>query len=336
MSYCALLIPQLPKNEEEQDQGMFEDIKGKLMSGVTAGGLSLDNATTLMSNAANLVADNFTDIAAKFSGIGLTQLLTQGKISNDTAFGYLTQGLPKALGMTAIAEGFQSVDAFKTALQNGQGINVGSVFSSIVSFGTGLNDLFGFMDTKKDVEGFDVIELDAVTNDSRNYSSETPDRRVESGQTYQEFIHNMPDIITLECVLQDGRRYTGDEFEDILLNLRQRKIAINVVLGDVTKESYVLTNFTPTREAMGGYSYTLEFKKIKVGQVDVIDIQKTSNATSTVKNELDPEDEKTEEEEFNGWGRALDVTGDTIKGWFGFGQSEEAKQAIVDEWNEGI
>ena len=317
MGYCALLIPQLPKKKKEKDQGMFENIKGKLMSGVKEGGLNIENATTVMSNAADLVTDNFTDIATKFSGIGLTQLLTQGKITNDTAFGYLTQGLPKALGLTGIAAGFQDIEQFKTALKTGNGINVGSIFSALTNFGGELNDMFGFIDTKKDVEGFDIIELDAVLDDSRDYSSETPDRRVESGQTYQEFIHNMPDIITLQCVLQDGRRYTGDEFEDILLNLRNRKIAINVILGDVTKESYVLTNFAPVREAMGGYNYSLEFKKIQVGNVELVSLNISSllktTATSVVNNALNPEDTKTVNEVSNGYAKALDETKEAAK-----------------------
>lgn len=315
MGYCALLIPQNTTRKEEKDAGFIQNLTGKLLSGVKSGGLNFENATTVLKNTASLVSESVDTIANKFSGIALTQLLKDGKITNDTAFDYLTQGFPKALGMASVAMGFQSVEQLKNSLKNG--INVQQFISSFQNFGGALSELTGLNETRKDVEGFDVIELDAVLDDSRNYSSETPDRRVESGQTYQEFIHNMPDMITLQCVLQDGRRYTGDEFEDILLNLRNRKIAINIILGDVTKESYVLTNFAPVREAMGGYNYSLEFKKIQVGNVELVSLNISSffktTVTSVVSNALNPFDTKTVQEVSNGYAKALNETKESAK-----------------------
>lgn len=315
MGYCALLLPQQIKETQETNENFVQSLGGKLLSGVKSGGLNFENATTILKNTASLIAENTDTLANKFSGIALAQLLTDGKISNDTAFDYLTQGFPKALNMTSIAMGFQSVEQLKNALKNENGVNVQQFISSFQNFGGALSEFISLNDTRRNVEGFDVVELDVVTNDSRNYSSETPDRRVESGQTYQEFIHNMPDLLTLDCILQDGRRYSGDEFEDILLNLRQRKVAINIVLGDVTKESYVLTNFTPNREAMGGYSYTLEFKKIQVGQVDVVSLDISSlfsKSVTIVDNELLPDDTKTSGEVSNGWREALETSSDSL------------------------
>lgn len=314
MGYCALLIPQTTTKKEEKDTGFIQNLGNKLLSGVKEGGLNFENATTVLKNTASLISENADTIANKFSGIALTQLLKDGKITNETAFNYLTQGFPKALGMTSVAMGFQSIEQLKTALKNG--LNVQQFVTSFQNFGGALSELAGFNETRKNVEGFDVIELDAVVDDSRSYSSETPDRRVESGQTYQEFIHNMPDMITLQCVLQDGRRYNGDEFEDILLNLRNRKIAINIILGDTTKESYVLTNFNPTRESMGGYNYSLEFKKIQVGDVELVSLNISSlfksTVTSVVGNALNPFDTKTVQEVSNGYAKALNETKESI------------------------
>lgn len=309
MSYCALLIPQDVNKDVAKNETFFEDIKGKLLSGVKSGGLSFSNASTVLKNTASLLTEGVDTIGNKFSGIALTQLLTNGKISNDTAFNYLTQGFPKALGMTSVAMGFQSVEQLKTALRSENGVNVQQFISSFQNFGNALSDLIGKDKIRANVEGFDVIEIDAVTNDSRSYQAETPDRRVESGQSYQEYIHNMPDILTLECYLQDGRRYSNDEFEDILTNLRERKIAIDVILGDTRKESFVLTNFTPYREPMGGYQYSLELKKIQVGQISIVNLQNAlKKKTDVIKNKLNPQDTKTEKEEDMGyWGAIKEV-----------------------------
>ncbi len=313
MGYCALLIPQETIKTQESNISFIQELGGKLLSGVNSGGLSFENATTVMKNTASLIAENTDTLANKFSGIALTQLLVDGKISNGTAFGYLTQGFPKALGMTSVAIGFQSVEQLKNALKNKNGVNVQQFISSFQNFGGALSEFARINEERRSVEGFDVIEIDVVTNDSRNYSSETPDRRVESGQTYQEFIHNMPDLLTLDCMLQDGRRYGGDEFEDILTNLRQRKIAINIILGDITKESYVLTNFTPNREAMGGYGYTLEFKKIQVGTVEIASLNISSiisKSASVIKSELFKGDTKTDSEVSLGNKKPLTLIGE--------------------------
>lgn len=313
MTYCALMIPKEVAPKKEENQPFFEGIKDKLMSGVKEGGFSIENATTLAKNGAKLISDNMDTITGKFSSIALTQLLTSGKMTNQSAIGYLTQGLPKAFGMTALSQGFQSVEAFQTALRGGD-VNVGGVLSSLTSIGGALSETFGFAENKKNVEGYDIVELDVVINDTRSYQSDTPDRRVQSGQTYQEYIHNSPDTISLDCYLQEERRYTGSDFETLLLRLRARKLAINIVLGDETKESYVLTSFTPMRSAMGGYEYNLEFKKIQVGSVRLatLDIP-VAKETPVVNNELHKDDTKTTEETSNGYKEALNDLLDVFK-----------------------
>lgn len=296
MTYCALLIPQAKAVKKQQKLGFFQSLTGKLMSGLNKGGLNFDNASTVLKNTASLISEGVDTIGNKFSGIALTQLLSQGKITSDTAFGYLTQGFPRALNLTSVAMGFQSVEQLKTALRNKNGVNIQQFIKSFQNFGGALSEIAGINSKRQNTDGFDVIEIDAVVNDTRSYQSETPDRRVESGQTYQEFVHNMPELLSLECYLQDGRRYTGDEFESIMLNLRRRKVAINIILGDDRKDSYVLTNFNPNREPLGGYPYSLEFKHVQVGTVELVSLDiPRAKSVAVVKNDLFNDDKTTAE-----------------------------------------
>lgn len=300
MGYCALLIPQTVQSSKENKQGFIESLTGKLTSGLKSGGLNFTNATTLLKNTASLVSEGVDTVANRFSGIALTQLLVDGKMTNQTAIDYLKQGFPKALGQTAIALGFQSIDQLENALKSKNGVNVQQFISSFQNFGSALSEFTKLKSIRQEVEGYEVIEIDAVLSDNRSYQAETPDRRVEKGQTYQEYIHNMPDIFTLECVIQDGRNYTCDDFEDILLNLRNRKIAFDVVLGETTKKNVVLTNFSPMREGRGGFTYSLEFKKIDVGSVQLVSLKIKSN-TNSINNKLNPDDTKTSEEKSVGF-----------------------------------
>ena len=316
MAYCAILIPQEQQEKQENNSESIWNFSDKLLSGVTNGGITFSNVTTVMKNTAKLIINNADELTSKFSVIALVQLLEQGKISNETAFGYLTQGFPQALGQTAIALGFQSVEQLKTALKSENGVNVQQFIKAFENAGTALVDFFSGQKTREDVEGYDVIEIDAVISDSRNYSAETPDRRVQSGQTFQEYVHNLPDMFSIDCYLQDNRNYSGDEFEDRLLNIRSRKIAVDVILGDIVKKTCVLTNFFPKRGAASGYPYSLEFKKIGIGAVQLIplDIEIASNI-KTVANKLIPESTKAAEEVSNGYKKALDDTLESGKKW---------------------
>lgn len=295
MGYCALLIPQDITSPKKSIAGIAQKTCGKLMSGLKSGGLSFSNATSVLKDTANVISEGVDTLTSKFSGIALTQLLVDGKITSDTAFDYFTQGFPQALGMSSVAMGFQSVEQFKNAIKNGNGVNVQQVVKSFQNFGTALSNVAKMDNVRRNVEGFQVVEVDAVIKDERSFEAETPDRRVESGQTYQEFIHNLPKTFNLNCVLQENRNYSSDDFEGLLENIRDRKIAINVILGDDTKKSCVLTSFKPVREAKEGFEYSLSFKHITVGEVKLIALSSTalSAAKGIVKNALNPSDTKT-------------------------------------------
>ena len=91
MGYCALLIPQTVQSSKENKQGFIESLTGKLTSCLKSGGLNFTNATTLLKNTASLLSESSDTIANKFSGIALTQLLVDGKMTNQTAIDYLKQ-----------------------------------------------------------------------------------------------------------------------------------------------------------------------------------------------------------------------------------------------------
>ena len=80
-----------------------------------------------------------------------------------------------------------------------------------------------------------------------------------------------------------------------------------------------MTNFTPARGASAGYAYSLEFKKIAVGKVQLVplNISIASSAVKKAANKLIPESTKTMEEESNGYKKALDETKEAGKSWIG-------------------
>lgn len=202
------------------------------------------------------------DVESKFSGIALTQAIINGRITSKEALDYLFMGFAPALGVQGSLMGYSGLNQMKDALFNGT-INVGSFISGFTRTLKGMTDLKDLLTKKKTQVAGQVIEFDLTVSHSENYQSETPDRRVQSGQSLQEYVHNLPETFDVQCALQEGKRYSKTEFRAILLYLRDRKETVQLILGDEIFDSLILTAFNPSHDCTkSGMDYTLSFKKI--------------------------------------------------------------------------
>ena len=217
---------------------------------------------TYMNDNRDKISGLMTTIGSKFSGIALTQALINGKVTSREALDYLFMGFAPALGVQGSLMGYSGLNQMKEALFDGS-INVGAFVSGFTRTLKGATDLKDML-TKKNVEiAPNVVEFDLTISHSESYQSETPDRRVQSGQSLNEYVHNMPETIEVQCALQEGKRYSKAEFRAILEYLRNRKETVQLVLGDEIFDSLILTNFNPNHDCTkSGMDYTLSFKKI--------------------------------------------------------------------------
>ena len=210
------------------------------------------------------------NMACKFSAIGLAQLMADGKITNQAALDYLFLGFAPTLDKQAVTMGYSSVTQMKDAMLNGS-INVGSFVSG---FSKVLKGGIDYANTQKSKQKQNnILEIDVVFNHNETYQSEAPDRRVENGMSFQEVLHNLAEIYSIDCGLQDGRRYTKQEFKGYLTALRESKMKFDMVIGDERLTNLVLQNFGPTvNGAISGLDYTLELKKVHIGSVELTPI----------------------------------------------------------------
>lgn len=217
---------------------------------------------TYMNDNRDKISGLMTTIGSKFSGIAVTQALINGKVTSREALDYLFMGFAPALGVQGSLMGYSGLNQMKEALFDGS-INVGAFVSGFTRTLKGATDLKDML-TKKNVEiAPNVVEFDLTISHSESYQSETPDRRVQSGQSLNEYVHNMPETIEVQCALQEGKRYSKAEFRAILEYLRNRKETVQLVLGDEIFDSLILTNFNPNHDCTkSGMDYTLSFKKI--------------------------------------------------------------------------
>ena len=279
-TYGALLLPfEITKEKVIQNVKAKTSLMGKLRTGwyYAQAGIqtTIEHPIQTFKDLAKYMTDNrekisgvMTTIGSKFSGIAVTQAIINGNVSTREALDYLFMGFAPALGVTGSLFGYSGLVQLKDVLFNGS-IDVGSFVNSFSRILKGATDLSDLITNKKNRKSKNVIEFDLTISHNETYQSETPDRRVQSGQSLNEFVHNMPETIDVQCALQDGRRYSKAEFRAILKYLRDRKETVQLVLGDELFDSLILTNFNPSHDcSKSGMDYSLSFKKVYRNDID--------------------------------------------------------------------
>ena len=293
-TYGALILPfdkedAFQQNEVQADPEVVTEQQGAIISAIENGNqkgiieqaiedevnASKSSITQKIKDLATYMNDNrdkvsglVNDIGSKFSGIAVTQALINGRVTSKEALDYLFMGFAPALGIQGSLMGYSGLSQMKDALFDGS-INVGEFISGFTRTLKGAKDLADML-TKKNIQhSNNIIEFDLTISHNETYQSETPDRRVQSGQSLNEFVHNMPETISVNCALQEGKRYSKDEFRSILKYLRERKETVQLVLGDEIFDSLILTDFNPNHDCTkSGMDYTLSFKKITRSDID--------------------------------------------------------------------
>ncbi len=299
-TYGALILPFDPEESKVQvDAKEYNKTKGKFLSALhnapSAIKETIKNPSQTMSKLATYIKDKRTEfngdmssilnkggqvyntLASKFSGIAVAQAIMDGNISNKEAIDYLFMGFAPALGVTGSLMGYSGLNQMKDALSNGH-VNVGSFVSGFARTLKGATDLKDYLKNKVTSTEGNIVEFDLTISHGESYQSETPDRRVQNGQSLNEFIHNLPETFEVQCALQEGKRYSKAEFRAIIKLLRDRKDTVSLILGDETFDNLILTDFSPNSDCTkSGFDYTLSFKKLNWGAIktDVeVNIQK--------------------------------------------------------------
>lgn len=279
-TYGALLLPfDVTREKVQNNVKVTNNFKGKLTSALKNAPSTIKNAVAhpvqTLKDIAKYMKDNRNEISglmntigSKFSGIAVTQALLDGKVTSKEALDYLFMGFAPALGVQGSLMGYSGLNQMKEALFDGS-INVGAFVSGFSRTLKGATDLKDMLTNKQARTSANVIQFDLTISHNETMQSETPDRRVQSGQSLNEFVHNMPQTFEVQCALQEGKRYSKAEFRAILDYLRNRKEVVQLVLGDELFDNLILTNFNSSNDcSKSGMDYTLSFKKITFSEID--------------------------------------------------------------------
>ena len=287
-TYGALLIPLEPTKDDNntvktnpaevtKQEGKVKSaikkagsaVKNSINQYVKSVGKSVTDLVEYMKDENNSALDKIGTVGSKFSGIAITQMIIDGKVTNKSAKDYFFLGFAPQLGATGVEFGYSGLNQMKDAISGGN-INVGQFLSGFKKAVKSATDIKNQIKGNEINELFQIVEFDLTMSHSETYTSETPDRRVQDGISYSEVIHNLPETFEVQCALQEGKRYTSSEFREIITTLRNSKKLVKLVLGDDLYSDLVLTNFNPSTDCTkSGFDYTLSFKKINVGSIRV-------------------------------------------------------------------
>ena len=277
VTYGALILPfDVTRSVVVNTPKQKTSFKDKIISAFKNAPNNIKNAIQNPTQTFDTLSKYMTDernglntITSKFSGIAVAQALMEGKVSAQEAADYLFMGFAPVLGVQGSLMGYSGLNQMKDALTSGR-MDVGAMLSGFTRTIKGATDLKDMLTNKQKKTDANVIQFDLTVSHSESYQSETPDRRVQSGQSLNEFIHNMPETIEVQCALQEDKRYSKAEFRAILQYLRSRKDIVSLVLGDEMFDNLIQTNFSPSHNCVkSGMDYTLSFKKVNLCDVNL-------------------------------------------------------------------
>ena len=265
--YAYIILPYIKTKNKQRDQTKEGFSFGSLMS--SAKNLNFTGKDGVFSQISKGVGQ-LGDINSKFSVVAMAQLVKDGRISNKDALNYFCTGFARQLDLTSVSMGFQTVDACISALSFGT-INATQFMSNIGKYTS-------FLSRQDDVSNINreqIIIIDSVLSEQvGDRQIETAERRVENGQTLNEFLHNMPETITLNCAFYEGENYSWSDFTDYMNYLIDKKTEVTLQLGDDAYNHLVLTQFSPNRDfPTTARTYDLAFKKLSVGSVSTAVIE---------------------------------------------------------------
>lgn len=268
MSYAAIYLQKDNILNSITNAEQIGGIKSQLSEAYSNAKTTLQNFD-LGEMAKNINIQSATKLTQKYAVSALTMVINQRPVTNQMMLDSLFNGFAPAIGITAAQTGFNSIMDMKSAVQAGN-INVANFMQG---FSNGLSVVTNTITRADDYSKYgEEIVIDLTTTFSRSYQSETPDRVVQAGQTYNEYIHNLPLVLQFSGVIKDGKHYTAHEFSDRLEQIMNDKVPFTFRAGKKIFENYVFTSYTPRRETTQGIEFDAEIKYIQTGEVEFVKV----------------------------------------------------------------
>ena len=283
MEYAAFYIPKEEPEKKVANSKLTQKTENLLSQSINAAKNKISNFD-VKSVAKNITLQSANEFVQKYAVGALTNIINGQPITNQTMMDSLFNGLAPALELTAFQTGFNSVMQMKNALCSG---NV-----NIPQFLTGLeNGLQLIQDTNNRIDYSkygDEIVIDLTVEFAQNNITESADRRVESGQIFNEYVHNLPKMLAFRGIVKNNKTYTCDEFCELIDDVKLAQRPFNFRAGNKIYENYVFSRFDPVTQNINALEFEAEIKKFTTGTIELVKVnipkQNSANKNSNGSN----------------------------------------------------
>lgn len=280
MTYSAFYIKPEKNALKKPSAVATQGIKGQIENAYKNAKNTLQNFD-IKQMAKNINLQNISAFTQKYGVAALTTIINQRPVTNQMMLDSLFNGIAPALGITAGQLGFNSLMEMKNAVQAAN-INVANFMQGLSN---GLSIVADTKDGQADYSKYgEEIPIDLTQQFGENHTMETPDRRVQNGQTYNEYYHVLPLVLNFSGVIKDNKNFTAHEFADKLKDLADSLKPFTFRAGEKVYENYVFTSFNPVRETENGITFDCEIKFIQGGDVEYVKVNIPKKAASAITN----------------------------------------------------
>lgn len=267
MTYASFYIPKEEPEKKVANAKTVQKTENLLSQAVNTAKSKISNFD-IKSVAKNITLQSATEFTQKYAVGALTTVINGQPITNQTMADSLFNGLAPALELTAFQSGFNSLSQMKNAVCSGN-VNIPNFLNGLES---GLN-LVEDSKSKIDYSKYgDEIVIDLTVEFSRDELTESADRRVESGQIFNEYIHNLPEILFFKGIVKNKKNYSCDEFCDLLENVKIARRPFTFRAGSKIFESYVFTYFKSLTQNVNCLEFDAEIKKFTSGTIELVKV----------------------------------------------------------------
>lgn len=279
MTYSAFYVKSENQKQKLPNPKQSQSIKDQLQNAYKSFTNSVQNFD-LKQMAQNINLQSATTFTQRYSIAALQHIINGVPVTNQTMLDSLFNGLAPALGVTAAQTGYNSLAQMANAVQAGN-INVPQFMEGLSN---GLNIVRDSSSGLDDYSKYgEEIPIDLTQSFGENHQMETPDRRVQSGQTYNEYYHILPLLLEVTGLIKDNKTFTAHEFADRLTEVANSLKPFTFRSGKKVYENYVFTNFTPRRETENGITFDCEIKYIQGGDVEFVKVNIPRRPTTSGK-----------------------------------------------------
>lgn len=281
MTYSAFYIKSDDKKQKLPNWKQSQSLKDQLQNAYKSAKNTVQNFD-ISKMAQNINLQSATAFTQKYGAAALQHIINGVPVTNQTMLDSLFNGLAPALGITAGQLGFNSLMQMATAVQSGN-INVPEFMNGLSG---ALNIVRDSAEGQNEYSKYgEEIPIDLTQSFGENHQMESPDRRVQRGQTYNEYYHILPLLLDVTGLIKDNKNFTAHEFSDRLTEVANSLKPFTFRSGKKIYENYVFTNFNPRRETENGIIFDSEIKYIESGDVEFVKVNIPKRATNAGKSQ---------------------------------------------------